>query len=84
MTMTSELENALRLRFPVADIRSDQCDTVRVISATVAAGCRVDETRYTATVISLLADDLDYDDEVVAEFSEQSPELLVEQLAMYF
>ncbi|MCP4676281.1 MAG: hypothetical protein GY854_12375 [Deltaproteobacteria bacterium] len=82
--MTTEFEKVLRLRFPDNDIRSDQCDTIRVISSTVAAGCRTDGIRFSATVVSLLADELDYEDEVIAEIDEPTAQLLAERLAEYF
>ncbi len=79
-----KLEDVLRTRFEHVDIRSDQCDTIRLLSSTLAAGCRYVDGVCNAKVISLTANELDYGDELVAEFQESSPEALADRLAEYY
>lgn len=78
------LAAVLRKRFPYVDIRSDQGDTVRLLSPTLAAACRHINGVFRAKVVSLTASELDYSDELVEEFEDSSPEELADDLASYF
>ena len=82
--MATELEHILRIRFPNSDIRTDQCDMIRILSNTMAAGCTEKKGAYHATIISLLDVDLDYENELIAEIQESTPEMLAERLAEFF
>ncbi len=74
----------LRNRFPKLDIRSDQSESIRLISPTIAALCTVANGDFHATLVSLDASELDYEDELLAEFCEPEADLLINRLAEYF
>lgn len=84
MTLIHELEQVLRRRFPTTDVRADQCDMIRLISTIMAAGCSEKEGSCHATVIALTARDIDYEDELVADIQEPTPERLADRLAEFF
>ena len=82
--MATELEQVLRRRFPTTDIRTDQCNMIRLISSTMAAGCSEKEDYFQAMVVSLAASNIDYTDELVADIQEPTPERLADRLAEFF
>ena len=77
------LEKALREHFTELDIRSDQCDTVRIITPTLTAGCTCSDGHYCAKVISMEGD-FDFETQLLANLVEDSPEGLVMALQEYF
>jgi|LakMenE18May11ns_1017448.scaffolds.fasta_scaffold9832036_2 hypothetical protein len=83
-TSLTLLATELRNRFPKLDIRSDQSESIRLISPTIAAQCKVVDGDFQATLVSLDASELDYEDELIAEFCEPEAELLINRLAEYF
>lgn len=79
------LATFLRQRFPSVDIRSDQCDLVRMYAGKIMAGCKHDRDRYEAKVFSLDGDmyDISVEPELLAHFVENSPEDLADKLAKF-
>lgn len=77
------LENALRARYRNVDIRSDQCDTIRLLSPSVVAGCRYADGWYRAEVVSLEIE-TDLDTKLLATLQEPTEEGLVNSLAKFF
>ncbi|TWT32064.1 hypothetical protein Enr8_39900 [Blastopirellula retiformator] len=81
----TQLENVLRERFATVDIRSDQCDTIRLISPSITAGCSYSDGHYHAKVISLeLESDLDFETKLLATLDESTPGKLADSLAEFF
>jgi len=60
-----ELETMVRRAFPKLDIRSDQCELIRIITPNVTVGLRRVKDIFEATVISLEGD-LDFETNVIA------------------
>lgn len=82
-TTMKKLETALRDQFPELDIRSDQCETIRIISGMTTAGCSYDDDHYHAKVISMKGD-FDFETKLLAELNETSAEELAKALKLYF
>ena len=83
MKELTQLESVLRNRFQKVDIRSDQCDIIRMISPSISAGCLFSDGRYEAKVISLKCE-VDFDTKLLASFECLTPEGLADSLAEYF
>lgn len=84
MSMTlKKLETALRDQFPELDIRSDQCETIRIISGMTTAGCSCDDDHFHAKVIAMEGD-FDFETKLLAELKETSAEELAMALKPYF
>jgi hypothetical protein len=77
-----ELEQVLRERFNNLDIRSDQCEMIRIITHTVVVGCSAVGDLYEAKVVSLEPKQggFDFETKLLAVLAEDSPESLATAL----
>ncbi len=77
-----QLEVTLRSRFSHLDIRSDQCNMIRIFTPSICVGCRFGDGYYTAKVISLLKDGI-FEDDLIAKFKAESADDLLRSLQRY-
>ena len=81
--MTSDMLNAvaalLRQKRPTIDIRTDQCDLVRIHAGQKLVGVRTVGGMFEATVV-LLEGDLDFETEVEGVLTAESAEQIVDKV----
>ncbi len=79
-----ELAKALRENFKHIDIRSDQCELVRMITPSLSVGCEVVNEQYQAKVVSHETDSgFDFDTELLETIQVETIEELVQSIKKY-